>query len=54
MNLIFCNECCAYQADGYCTLENAMPISSTSNKNCCFFMPKANTAFIQKKRDINI
>lgn len=40
--MIFCNNNCAYQSDGYCTLNRALPFASNSNallSDCMYFTP---------------
>lgn len=51
MNLIFCNEPCQYQQNGYCTLENANTVSSTATNECYFFTPKPATMVSQKNKE---
>jgi hypothetical protein len=47
MTLVACSENCEYQKDGYCqTPENAVATNSTNN-NCCYYNPKAQTQSIK-------
>ena len=37
MNLIYCDEPCQHQKEGYCTLHSAAPVSLQGNSRCPYF-----------------
>ena len=41
---IACAECCRYQRDGYCTLEESPRLTLPAEKSCAYFCPREDSA----------
>jgi len=40
MNLITCDQNCAYQKDGYCRLSGAAPVSAAPVAGCSYYQKR--------------
>ena len=55
MNLISCSNPCVHQQDGYCKLEQPIPITGAAVNGCCYFTavssaPEGSDVFLGKKK----
>lgn len=45
MNLIACNKSCRYQKDGYCQLEQPLPLPiEEKDQECCYYQSPERTS----------